>query len=1003
MADRSVKITVGANVAPLKSAMADGSKAVDGLAKKSQSLGSKIKSGLAMAGVTGGVLSLGAAIKGTFGLGLDFTTQLNTLQAVSGATAAQMTKVSDKAQALGNDIEIPATSASDAAEAMTELAKGGLSVQQAMDAAKGTLQLAAAAGVSGAQAATIQANALNTFSLKASDAGHVADVLANTANAASGEITDFAQGMQQAGGVASLFGVSLDDTATVLGLFAKAGVIGSDAGTSLKTALTQLATPSKNAQAAMDALNLTVYDSQGKFVGMRSLTDQLSRAQANMSQQAFQSAAGILFGNDAIRAAAFLARAGVQGYDEMHDAIEKTGGAAALAAAKMKGLPGALQNLQNGAENLAIELYQKLAPTVEAVVNGVSTAISDLTPIFAGTFGVASDVIGAVVTVLGNLPGPVKTFGIALAGLALANKIGLVGKLSSAFGRVKGSVSGFGSSWARIGDDAAMAGVSRMRVGIGLVGDAAKKAGTSLVGAFGGPWGIALAAAPAAIDLLGRAFADANPKVTDFSGAIDENTGALRDNAGQATALALQKAFDPKMLQAYGLTLGDVTKAVMQGGDAYAYAKGKIDAWQVAHQRDDLAIRQGDKDLGQLKSSRKQYADTIAAGKAVLDASTDAQVASTDATNDSTTATVKASAAQNRYTDWLNQRAEAGKNAADAAKDQSAWDQKVATQAQKTAGNIADLSTKLDQSYQSAHDLTGQASQLEAELARLSGRNVTVEQATYALNSAMQQMKDAAKDADGNVKMLGTGLIGANGSIKLTTESGRNLYDNVTALAKAAQDQAYAVAEATGKTKGQKAAEDAAAKSLAASRKQFIDNAKQMGLTADQAKKLADRYFGIPKNIKTTIKGDFDDVTNKLQRIADTTVVIPIKGQYMGSIGTPASFTTGLTARASGGPVSGGRYLVGEKGPEILDLSSGSRGYVHNNATLNRAVAAGTLIPRANGGAVIGSQVGSGGPALNAPIVRNVTYNVYGVPSDSADTLVAKIDRKSAFMERVGA
>ena len=83
-----------------------------------------------------------------------------------------------------------ASTPGDAAAAMVELAKGGLSLDEAMTAARGTLQLAAAAQVDAAQAAEIQATALNQFGLEAAEAGHVADVLANTANTAAGSIID---------------------------------------------------------------------------------------------------------------------------------------------------------------------------------------------------------------------------------------------------------------------------------------------------------------------------------------------------------------------------------------------------------------------------------------------------------------------------------------------------------------------------------------------------------------------------------------------------------------------------------------------------------------------------------------------------------------------------------------------------------------------------------------------------------------------------------------------
>ncbi|MBM4492157.1 hypothetical protein GS471_29895, partial [Rhodococcus hoagii] len=91
-------------------------------------------------GLIGVSIGAGVAFQKVIQLGNDYTNTLNTMQAVSQATAAEMAQIGERAKQLGNDASLPNTSAADAAMAMTELAKGGFSVQQSMDAAKGTLQ-----------------------------------------------------------------------------------------------------------------------------------------------------------------------------------------------------------------------------------------------------------------------------------------------------------------------------------------------------------------------------------------------------------------------------------------------------------------------------------------------------------------------------------------------------------------------------------------------------------------------------------------------------------------------------------------------------------------------------------------------------------------------------------------------------------------------------------------------------------------------------------------------
>lgn len=344
---------------------------------------------------TGLAVAAGVAAAQVLKIGIAYQNSLNTFQAVSGASAAQMDQVGAKAKELGNNLSLPATSAADAAEAMTELAKGGLSVQDSMDAALGTLQLAAAAQVDGATAAQIQSSALNQFQLAARDAGHVADVLANTSNAASGEITDMANALVYVGPIANSMGISIDHTSTAIGLLAKNGIIGSQAGTALRGALAGLAAPSAKAAAAMDRLGVTAFDQQGNFVGLDEITRQLAKAKKNLTVQEFNSAAAMAFGREPLSAINALATAGVPEFNKMADAVGREGGAAEVAAARSKGLGGALAGLQSQAETVAISLFEKLSPGLESAAHLASATLFPAIGLVVDVLGTAVDVITA--------------------------------------------------------------------------------------------------------------------------------------------------------------------------------------------------------------------------------------------------------------------------------------------------------------------------------------------------------------------------------------------------------------------------------------------------------------------------------------------------------------------------------------------------------------------------------------------------------------------------------
>lgn len=426
-------------------------------------------------GAMGKAAGIGAGIAAALGtaqmgkdivkLGMDLDTAMNNLRAVSGATSAELASMREHAKELGQATDLVGTSTTDAVDAMLELSRGGFSVEQAMDGAKGSLQLATAAQIEVGQAAEMTSTFINTFGLEAADAGRVADVLAGAANAAAGEIPDMALGMQQAGTVASMFGISMEETTTALAMFANAGISGSDAGTSLKTMLTMLANPSKQAQEALDELGVAAFDAKGEFVGLPELFEQLGDAKERMSQEDFNQAAAAAFGTDAIRAAGVGAQAAGDNWDKLYEQITRTGSAAKMAEAQTQGLPGIKDRLENTLEGIGTDIYEDIQPTlvrlgtlaldtledvgpqIEGFVSGIASTVEDLAnsgkleEVFNRAVVTAKDLLGVAKTVvsvvesvagfadkLGLLSGPGLAAG---AGLLLSKYTGLAPKIQA--------------------------------------------------------------------------------------------------------------------------------------------------------------------------------------------------------------------------------------------------------------------------------------------------------------------------------------------------------------------------------------------------------------------------------------------------------------------------------------------------------------------------------------------------------------------------------------------
>ncbi|MBL8167625.1 MAG: phage tail tape measure protein [Acidobacteria bacterium] len=395
------------------------------------------------AGLTTPLAALGATV---VKLGIEYEKSLNIFGAVTSATAEQMNAASQAAKQLGADVSLPATSAADAALAMTELAKAGLSAQQAMDAARGTLLLSAAAQIDAARAAEITANALNAFKLQASDATRVADLLAAAANASSAEITDVAQSMQQSSASAAALRVPIEDLTTAIGIMANSGIKGSDAGTSLKTAFTALAAPTDKAKAAMKELGINAFEADGKLRPLREVIDQFSGAFAKLNDQQKLQAANTIFGSDAMRAALIVFGGGVEQFDKLKDAVTSAGAAARLAGAVMSGLGGALQVLKSQLETGAIELFERFKTQLEAGAKAIASflgqAINTVSR-FADANPVLFNTVAAFTAILAVV-GPLT---LAIAGVATA-VAAISTPFAAAAAAITAAVATIGAAWA---------------------------------------------------------------------------------------------------------------------------------------------------------------------------------------------------------------------------------------------------------------------------------------------------------------------------------------------------------------------------------------------------------------------------------------------------------------------------------------------------------------------------------------------------------------------------
>jgi TP901 family phage tail tape measure protein len=350
----------------------------------------------------------GLAIAAGIGLAVNsaanFEERMSAVKAVSGASAGEMDQLSKKALQLGKDTSFSAT---EAATAMEELVKSGLSVDEVLNgAADATVALAAAGEVSLPEAATIASNAMNQFNLKAQDMPRVADLIAGAANASAIDVKEFGYSLQQVGAVANLAGASFDDTATAIALMGNAGIKGSDAGTSLKTMLSNLQPSTKKQTKLFRELGLITadgsnqfYDAQGNLKSFSQIAGTLQGALKGMTKAQKQAALETLFGSDAIRAAAIFSNEGAAGFNKMTAAMTKVK-AADVAKTRLDNFKGSLEAFKGSLETAGIVIGQIFLPVLRQIVDAISKVLNAFLNLPAGVQKTIAIFLAAIGTAL---------------------------------------------------------------------------------------------------------------------------------------------------------------------------------------------------------------------------------------------------------------------------------------------------------------------------------------------------------------------------------------------------------------------------------------------------------------------------------------------------------------------------------------------------------------------------------------------------------------------------
>lgn len=413
--------------------------------EKLKDVGSNIEgAGKKLLPVTATVTALGTASVKT---AADFEAAMSKVAAVSGASGKELEDLTAKAREMGSKTKF---SASEAAEAMNYMAMAGWKTEDMLSGIEGVMNLAAASGEDLATTSDIVTDALTAFGLSAQDSGHFADVLAAASSNANTNVSMMGETFKYCAPIAGALGFSVEDTAEAIGLMANAGIKSTQAGTSLRTIMTNLSGEVKICGENIGEVTVATTNADGS---MRDLSDILAdcrTAFSGLSESEKAAAAESLVGKNAMSGFLALMNAGEGDIAKLSGAIDNCNGAAQSMADTMNNnLEGQLTILKSQLQELAISFGEILLPAVKKIVGWVQGFIDVLNSLpdgvketivtvalIAAALGPVLIIIGKIITAVGTIMTivpkvvgvikAVKTAFLALNATMLANPIVLI-------------------------------------------------------------------------------------------------------------------------------------------------------------------------------------------------------------------------------------------------------------------------------------------------------------------------------------------------------------------------------------------------------------------------------------------------------------------------------------------------------------------------------------------------------------------------------------------------
>lgn len=320
--------------------------------------------------------------------GKAFTSSMSQVAATMGMTVDEVNSGTGAYQTLSEAAKLAGEttkfSASEAADALNYLALAGYSAGQAADALPAVLNLAAAGGLELAYASDLATDAMSALGIEASNESltRFGDEMARTASKANTSVAQLGEAILTVGATARSLSGGTVELNTALGILADAGIKGAEGGTKLRNMLLSLSAPTSAASRQLNALGVSVFDSNGQMRALKDIFGDLNAAMSNFTDEQKITAIADIFNTRDLGAVNYMLEVSASRWEELGGAIESSAGAMqSMADTQLNNLEGDLKLLDSALEGLYLNIYEALEPALRGLAQAaaeIAGRVSDL-------------------------------------------------------------------------------------------------------------------------------------------------------------------------------------------------------------------------------------------------------------------------------------------------------------------------------------------------------------------------------------------------------------------------------------------------------------------------------------------------------------------------------------------------------------------------------------------------------------------------------------------------